>query len=280
MHGLRTLIHRVADLAAAKRFYTAALLKEPYFDQPFYVGYDLDGYELGLQPLEGDAPAATTYLAVDDVDAERARWISLGASAIDAPQDVGDGLIVASLRDPFGNAIGLIRNLDFAPKLVEAAADDLDPRAIVHEVTLPAARDEVWALWSSAEGLQRWLVKRAKVDLRPGGAYELYFLPDAPRGLQGSETCRVLSFIPGRMLSFTWNAPPTLPRTRSLHTWVVVELEALEGATRVRVTHAGWPASGLRDEPQWGETYAYFERAWVSVLRALSAHGAGAASGE
>ncbi|MFO0626205.1 MAG: SRPBCC domain-containing protein [Polyangiales bacterium] len=274
MHGLRTLILHVADLDAAKRFYTAALQKPPYFDEPFYVGFDLDGYELGLHPREGADLRPTTYLATDDVDAELARWTALGATPLDAPQDVGDGLFVAAVRDPFGNAIGLIRNLDFAPKLVEAAADDLAPDAIVHEVTVPIAPAAVWSLWSSAEGLQRWLVKRAKVDLRPGGAYEIYFLHEGPRGLQGSETCRVLSFIPGRMLSFTWNAPPSIAPTRAKHTWVVVELEAADAGTRVRVTHLGWPAAGMRDEPAWAETHAYFARAWAWVLRELSAYAA------
>ncbi len=275
MHGLRTLILHVADLDAAKRFYTAALQKPPYFDEPFYVGFDLDGYELGLHPLEGADLRPTTYLATDDVDAELARWTALGATPLDAPQDVGDGLMVAAVRDPFGNTIGLIRNLDFAPKLVEATADDLDPRALVHEVTVPIPPAQVWPLWASAEGLQRWLVKRAKVDLRPGGAYEIYFLDDAPRGLQGSETCRVLSFLPGRMLSFTWNAPPSLARTRPLHTWVVIELDEVAGGTRVRVTHTGWPASGMRDEPAWSQTFAYFDRAWAGVLRALVDFAAG-----
>lgn len=261
----------VLDLDAAKRFYTAALKKPPYFDQPFYVGFDIDGFELGLRPAEGGAAHATTYLDAIDIEAEVARWVALGATVTEAPQDVGEGIVVASLRDPFGNTVGLIRNLHFAPKLVEATAEDLAARAIVLEETVPVDRARAWSLWASADGLQRWLAARAKVDLRPGGAYEIYFLSEAPRGLQGSETCRVLSFIPERMLSFTWNAPPQLTRTRWLHTWVVVELSEVEGGTRVRVTHTGWPSRGLADEPQWAETYAYFERAWAGVLRELVA---------
>lgn len=273
MHGLRSYILDVPDLDAAKRFYTAALKKPPYFDQPFYVGFDIDGYELGLRPLEGGEARATTYLDAVDIEAEVARWASLGATVVEAPQDVGEGILAASLRDPFGNPVGLIRNLHFAPRLVEATAEDLDAREIVLEETVPLDRSRVWSLWASAEGLQRWLASRAKVDLRPGGAYEVYFLSDAPRGLQGSETCRVLSFIPNRMLSFTWNAPPQLARTRWLHTWVVVELSDVEGGTRVRVTHTGWPSRGLKEDPQWAETFAYFERAWAGVLRELAAFG-------
>lgn len=276
MHGLRTLVLDVPDLAAARAFYERALAKAPYFDEPFYVGFDIDGFELGLRPADGPlqpgAGGATAYLAVEDVDAELARWVELGARVREPAQDVGEGIRVASLLDPSGNVIGLIRNLHFAPRLVEAAADDLAPRAIVHEAVVPLPRDRVWPLWASGEGLTRWLVDAAKVELRPGGAYEVYFLKDAPLGLRGSETCRVLSFVPGRMLSFTWNAPPHLARTRWRHTWVVIELEDEAGTTRVRVTHTGWPASGLAREPQWEETFAYFERAWAGVLAALREH--------
>lgn len=275
MYGLRTVIHDVADLDAAKRFYADFLGKGPYFDQPFYVGFDVDGYELGLRPAEGElgpgAGGTTAYLAVDDVDAALARAVERGARVREAPADVGEGIRVASFVDPSGNVLGLIRNLAFAPKLVEAAADDVAERAVRHERVVPRPRAEVFRLWTSTEGVTSWLCDRAKIELRPGGAYEIYFMPDQSIGGRGSETCRVLSFLRDRMVSFTWNAPPSLPRTRNLHTWVVVELEdAQQGeATRVTVTQTGWPASGLRDEPQWEQTFAYFDRAWASVLESL-----------
>lgn len=271
MHGLRTLKLEARDLDAARKLYTTALGRAPYFDQPFYVGFDVDGFEIGITPAEGEPRVGqtTTYLAVHDVDAEMARWIALGCREHEAPMDVGEGIRVAAVADPFGNVIGFIRNLHFAPHLVTAAADDVSPREIVHEVVVPLPRARVWSLWSTGEGLATWLVSRAKVDLRPGGAYEIYFMDDAPEGSQGSEGCRVLSFVRERMLSFTWNAPPHLGKTRWEHTWVVIELSDDAEGTRVRVTHTGWPASGLASEPQWGETFAYFDRAWGGVLRAL-----------
>jgi len=276
MDGLRTLVFDVDDLAAAKAFYAAALGKAPYFDEPFYVGFDVAGYELGLRPAEGDrrpgAGGATAYLGVQDVDAELARLVALGARVREAPEDVGGGIRVATLVDPSGNVLGLVRNPGFAPPLTAAAADDLSPREIRLERVVPKPRSEVWALWSTTEGITRWLVSSAKIDLRPGGLYEVYFLAEAPEGSRGSETCRVLSFLPERMLSFTWNAPPHLDRTRRQHTWVVVELADAPGGTRVTVTHTGWPRSGLGDEPQWEETFAYFERAWARVLGALEEH--------
>ncbi len=273
MHGLRTLIFDVADLTAARAFYERALGKAPYFDQPFYVGFDVDGYELGLRPAEGEQQpgrgGATAYLAVEDVDAELARWVELGAKVREPAEDVGDGIRVGSLVDPFGNVVGLIRNLHFAPRLVEAREGDVSERTIVHEAVVPLSRAELWPLWTTRAGITKWLVDEAKIELRPGGAYEVYFLTDGPKGLQGSETCRVLSFVHERMVSFSWNAPPHLARTRWRHTWVVIELEDAPGGTRVRVTHTGWPRSGLASEPQWQETFAYFERAWGGVLGAI-----------
>lgn len=275
MYGLRTLKLEARDLEAATRFYTTALGKAPYFAQPFYVGFEIEGYELGITPAEraSSGPGQTsTYLAVNDVDAEMARWIALGATEHEAASDVGEGIRLGAVLDPFGNGVGFIRNLHFAPRLVTADAEDISPREIVKEAVVPMARAAAWPLWSTGEGLARWLVNHARVELRPGGAYEISFRDDAPEGLRGSEGCRVLSFVRGRMLSFTWNAPPHLARTRWEHTWVVVELEDEGVHARVRITHTGWPASGLAAEPQWEETFAYFDRAWGGVLEALGEH--------
>lgn len=276
MRGLRTLVQDVADLEQATRFYTALLEQPPYFVQPFYVGFDVGGYEVGLRPAEGaqqpGAGGSTAYLHVDDVDATIARAISLGARAREAATDVGAGIRLGSVVDPSGNLLGFIRNLEFAPRWVAAGADDLSPRQLRHETTVPLARDRVWAAWTSSEGVKQWIVRDARIELRPGGAYEWYFLLDNRPGLRGGEGCRVLSFSPERMLSFTWNAPPELAKTRDQHTWVVVEFaDAAPGHTRVTLTHLGWPARGLVEEPQWEETARYFERAWGVVMRELSA---------
>jgi len=276
MYGLRTLVFEVADLQASKAFYASVLGKQPYFDEPYYVGFDVAGYELGLHPAEAErlagSPGGTAYFGVDHVDAELERIVGLGARVHEQPHDVGGGIRVAAVVDPFGNVFGLIRSPDFAPPLAAAAANDLSPREIRHERVIAKSRAEAWELWSSSRGVTKWLVSRAKIDLRPGGLYEVYFLLDAPEGARGSETCRVLSFLPERMLSFTWNAPPHLTRTRCEHTWVVVEFADAPGGTRVTVTHTGWPASGLASEPQWEQTFAYFDQAWARVLDALEEH--------
>lgn len=260
MPGLRTLIFDVPDLAAAKRFYAQVVGKPPYFDEPFYVGFDVGGYELGLRPAEGSnqpgVGGATGFLAADDVDATVARVVALGAKLREAPADVGGGIRTGSVIDPFGNVLGFIHNPHFAPALVTVTADDLSPRVIHHEVIVPRARAQAWKQWTTVEGL-RFLVKDAQVDLRPGGLY-------------GGEGCRILSFLPERMLSFSWNAPPELARTRKQYTWVVVGFEDAEKGTRVTLDHLGWPAQGLVVEQQWAETYKHFERAWGEVMKQLA----------
>jgi predicted enzyme related to lactoylglutathione lyase len=127
--GLRTAKYRAPDIARAKAWYTAALGIEPYFDQPFYVGFNVGGFELGLDPdpssgREGEGSVAV-YWGVDDAAAAFARLLAQGATSHSPPQDVGDGIHVASVLDPFGNVLGLIENPHFA--LV--APDTPPPRA-------------------------------------------------------------------------------------------------------------------------------------------------------
>ena len=117
--GLRTAIYPVADLDAAKRWYSQMLGQPPYFDQPFYVGFSVGGFELGLLP-EGESATsgARPLWGVVDIDAAFARLIALGATAIEPVTEVGEGIKVAAVRDPFGNRLGLIDNPHFDPKAV------------------------------------------------------------------------------------------------------------------------------------------------------------------
>lgn len=118
IQGLRTTIYKVGDISEAKDWYAGAFQIQPYFDEPFYVGFNVAGYELGLMP--DDAPAADkttnvlTYWGVENIENEVARFIELGAAAHTSPTNVGGEIMVASVLDPWGNAIGLIYNPDFA----------------------------------------------------------------------------------------------------------------------------------------------------------------------
>ena len=117
--GLRTVKYPVADLARAKDWFAEAFGTAPYFDQPFYVGFNIGGFELGLVPDGTPGTAGSVvYWGVDDVEAEAARLIRLGAAEHEPVQDVGEGIRVAELKDPFGNVIGLIENPHFDPAAV------------------------------------------------------------------------------------------------------------------------------------------------------------------
>lgn len=115
MLGLRTTIYKVSDLEQAKQWYASVFRVQPYFDEVFYVGFEVGGYELGLQP---DTPSAVgdnvmTYWGVDDLQSEYDHCIGLGAKEHEAPHNVGGEIMVASVLDPWGNAIGLIYNPHF-----------------------------------------------------------------------------------------------------------------------------------------------------------------------
>lgn len=90
--------------------------------------------------------------------------------------------------------------------------------------------DEVWLKWTTHNGLKTFFGVDNKIELKLGGAFEIYFLMDQPEGLKGSEGCKIISFLPNEMLSFTWNAPPQFPtiRKKSYKTWVVLYFKALE----------------------------------------------------
>ncbi|MDD2701357.1 MAG: VOC family protein [Sideroxydans sp.] len=117
--GLRTVIYPVPDLDAAKHWYSKVLGQAPYFDQPFYVGYQVGGFELGLLPGAQTGSAGPQPLwGVSDIEAEHARLLELGASALDPVTEVGEGIKVAAVQDPFGNRFGLIENPLFDPRAV------------------------------------------------------------------------------------------------------------------------------------------------------------------
>lgn len=115
--GLRTVIYKVPDLAAAKAWYRQLTGVAPYFDEPFYVGFNVGGYELGLDPDLSDstpgAGGATAYWGVADLASALERLAADGIEIARPLQDVGEGIRVATIRDPFGNLVGLIENPHF-----------------------------------------------------------------------------------------------------------------------------------------------------------------------
>lgn len=116
MLGLRTVIYYTPDLARATLWYSQAFEATPYFDTPYYVGFNIGGFELGLHPAGEVQPGANggvAYWGVPAIDDAVRHFTALGAPVQSPVQDVGEGIKVATVVDPFGNLIGLIENPHF-----------------------------------------------------------------------------------------------------------------------------------------------------------------------
>jgi len=112
--GLRATIYKVTDLAAAKIWYTNAFGVAPYFDEPFYVGFNIGGFELGLQPedppISEKADTVLSYWGVEDIQSVYDHLIDCGGTVHQVPTNVGGELMVASVKDPWSNVVGVIYN--------------------------------------------------------------------------------------------------------------------------------------------------------------------------
>lgn len=148
------------------------------------------------------------------------------------------------------------------------AATGSDVRSLVKETVVGTDTYEVWAAWTSSDAIAAWWNPPAtRIDLRIGGPFELLFAMDQPEGLRGSEGCQYLAYVPGEMVSFTWNAPPHLA-LREAHTWVVITFTKLsDDSTGVRLVH-----TGFLEGPNWDAYMDYFNDAWGHVLGLLAAH--------
>jgi len=110
--GIKTVLHPVSDLAAAKAVYTALLGIEPQADAAYYVGYDVEGQHIGLVPKGGpqDMTSPVAYWHVADIESKLAEVTAAGAVVKDSPREVGGGRTVATFTDPDGNVLGLIQD--------------------------------------------------------------------------------------------------------------------------------------------------------------------------
>lgn len=118
--GLRTAIYPAPDLAKGKQWYESVFQRKPYFDEPFYVGFEIGGFELGLIPDGKPAESGVkVYWGVHDLASEIQRLRELGVTVVGDVQDVGGGVKVAEIADPFGNRVGLIENPNFSTAKLE-----------------------------------------------------------------------------------------------------------------------------------------------------------------
>ena len=108
----------VTDVDKAKAWYIKVLGVSPYFDERYYVGFNIGGYELGLHPTEkkndSSPNSVSVYWGVDDVQATYDMLLAAGATPHEKPNDVGGGIMIAAVKDPWGNALGIIYNPHFA----------------------------------------------------------------------------------------------------------------------------------------------------------------------
>jgi uncharacterized protein YndB with AHSA1/START domain len=138
-------------------------------------------------------------------------------------------------------------------------------RAIEAKITVKAGVNEVWKAWTTSEGIKTFFAPDASVELRVDGPFRIYINPLAEAGMRGADEMRIIGFQEGRMLSFTWNAPPFLPEARKQRTVVIVRFAARgEDLTDVTLHHLGWGEGG-----EWDQAYDYFSRSWPGVLKNL-----------
>jgi predicted enzyme related to lactoylglutathione lyase len=110
--GIKTVLHPVSDLAAAKAVYAALLGGPPQVDDSYYVGFEVGGQHVGLVPGGGPQGMTTpvVYWEVPDLEAKLAEVTAAGATVKEPAHDVGGGRLVATVTDPDGNVLGLLQD--------------------------------------------------------------------------------------------------------------------------------------------------------------------------
>ena len=133
---------------------------------------------------------------------------------------------------------------------------------------LECSPKRAWQMWTNSEDLRHFFGESNRIELKVGGAYEIYFSTEAPLGQQGSENCTIISFEKDKSLQFTWNAPPSIPEARNSgkFTKVTINISPIDAhSCHVELEHSGWEFEG----PHWQKTNTYFTNAWPFVLKQL-----------
>ena len=152
-----------------------------------------------------------------------------------------------------------------ASLLMLSSANHAAERAIDKEVVVAAPVEAVWQDWTTKAGIESFFAPEAEIEPRVGGAFHVHIDPYAEPGMKGADDMRFMALQPMKMLSFDWNAPPSLPQARQQRTFVIVRLFDVDAkTTRVTLHHVGWGDGG-----EWDKTFAYFDRAWGNVLTNL-----------
>lgn len=107
--GIRTVVYPVQDIAKTKALFSELLGKEPYADDPYYVGFKVGKIDIGLDP-NGHKEGMTVYYEVDDIKTSLQSLLDAGAQQVQEVKDVGGGRLIASIKDADGNIVGLLQD--------------------------------------------------------------------------------------------------------------------------------------------------------------------------
>ncbi|MDX2217743.1 MAG: SRPBCC domain-containing protein [Burkholderiales bacterium] len=137
-------------------------------------------------------------------------------------------------------------------------------KVINESITIKASPAAVYKAWTTRDGIRTFFAPDAVIEPRVGGLFEIHMNPYAEPGMKGADDMRYLALQENRMVSFTWNAPPSLPEARKQRTYVTLRFESHGDDTQVTLFHGGFGEGG-----EWDKTHAYFSRAWPGVLKNL-----------
>ena len=141
-------------------------------------------------------------------------------------------------------------------------------RMITETITVKAGIADVWNAWTTTEGIKSFFAPDANVEARVGGPFQIYMDPFAPPGMKGADDMVFLAVQDKKMISFTWNAPPSLPEARKQRTVVIVRFVSRgDLLTDVTLNHVGWGEPAADNE--WGKAHDYFTKVWPNVLKNL-----------
>jgi len=135
-------------------------------------------------------------------------------------------------------------------------------RSVITTIDINAPVDTVWSRWITPDGIRRFFAAESRIELQTLGRLDFYMNPSAPEGQRGAENNRVLAWQPNQMLSFTWDAPPTIPEIRKQRTTVIVRFTELPGKkTNVTITQIGFG-----NGKDWDTVFGYFGKAWSDFV--------------
>lgn len=108
MNSVSLILYPASDVPKATKFFATLLGTEPYAESPYYVGFKCGDMEVGLVAKAAHrAPAGLAFVTVSDINSALDTLLSAGAEKVQDVTDVANGLLVASVKDPDGNYVGL-----------------------------------------------------------------------------------------------------------------------------------------------------------------------------